>query len=355
VRRFEHAVIAILLAALAALSYVHFLSRRPAGNAPPADSLTEAKSPAAPPPDSVRQPGDAAHDVAIPASSRQESEDERRAREFAGTRLKTAAAEESGELDRLVELAKTYLAAGGADALFWALFPKQEGNGNDEDLRRLVTEYAKETDPARLWALAQRIRFHLSDPRGRIWTVDSDAYREFEKWASADGDPFKRGFALGSAGATGWGDVAGLARRQLLEDPDERIRATAAGLLPPPNGVSPNEAGPIADRYRDLLESNDEYVRASAAKGYGPWAFREDDLERLSRTAANDRSDRVREIATRSLAGNGSDRAKKALRDLAADISQPQVVRFAALEGLKSLGIVPEGLEGIRAIRSEGK
>ncbi|KAF0244515.1 MAG: hypothetical protein FD180_2476 [Planctomycetota bacterium] len=354
-RRFEHAVIALLLAALAALSYVHFLSRIPAVNTPAAGTRSEALPPSVSPPVSGRQPADAAHDGANPASPRQESDDERRAREYAGTRLKMAELEESQQFDRLVDLAKSHLAAGGADALFWALFPKQEGSGNDEDLRRLVAEYAKETDPARLWALAQRIRFHLTDPRGRIWTVDSDAFREFEKWASAEGDPYKRGFALGSAGATGWGDESAVTRGRLLNDPDERIRATAAVLLPAPNGVSADEARPVADRYRELLESRDENVRASAAGSFGPWAFREEDVEALVRAAGSDSSDAVRANATRALAANGSDKAKQALADLVKDLSQPQVVRDAARQGLKGAGVVPEGLEEIKVIRSGGK
>lgn len=341
-RRLEHLTIAVLLAAVAGLSFVHFRVPRPAPLAPP---MAEAK-PAAPAPAVASEP-----ESAKPPEPPEESAAERIARDDQAKRWALAAAEEGSQFNALLDRAKEILAAGGLDALFNAEFPKQSGNGNDEDLRRLVEAFAAETDPARLWALAQRIRFHLTDPRGRIWTVDSDAYAAFEKWAREGDDPVKRGVALGAAGATGWGDEAALLRDRLLHDPDVRVQATAAGLLPAPKGVSAADAAPVADRFRELLASSDPAIRAQAAKGFGPWAFRDENAGALIAAAERDSSESVRAAATRSLAGCRSDRAREALSGLAADPSQPQAVRDAASEGLLQGGVIEE----VRLLQSSPK
>ncbi len=339
-RRLEHAVIAFLLAALVALSYVHFRAPRPAVNAPPAAEPV-AERPAPPPP---AAPGTAPSPEPEPA--REESAAERQAREYQELRWNLDRAEEGGQLEALFDLAKKVVRDDGVGGLFWAPCPAQAGSGNDEDLRRLVGEFGKETDPARLWALAQRIRFHLTDPRSRIWTIDAEAYAAFEKWARDAEDPYKRGFALGSAGATGWGDEAALNRDRLLNDPDVRVRATAAGLLPAPKGVGEAEARPVADRFRELLGSTDPGIRASAARGFGAWAYRSEDVEALVRAAREDSSESVRLSATRSLGANGSDLARRTLREIAENPSESQAVRDAAGEQL---------LDGVHVLVPGGK
>ncbi|MCE9583215.1 MAG: HEAT repeat domain-containing protein, partial [Planctomycetes bacterium] len=280
--------------------------------------------------------------VAQPVEPRPESANEQRAREVAAQQHALAGAAESGQFDKLLDLAKQILADGGAEALLWAPCPQQTGSGNDEDLRRLVAEYGKETDPARLWALAQRIHHHLTYPRGTIWTVDLEACETFAKWATEGEDPLKRGFALAASGTN--------ARNPLLFDPDFRVRGTAAGLLPAPKGISASDAAPVADSYRELLNSTDPNIRAAAAKGFGPWAFRPEDVDALIHAAQSDSSELVRANAARSLATNGSDRAKEALTAIAKDLAQPDAVREAARIGMRESGIVPEGLESIRVL-----
>lgn len=333
-RRFEHAVIAFLLAALAALSYVHFRAPRPAVNAPPAAGAV-AERPAPPVP---RPP-----EPAEPEPPREESPAERQAREYQELRWALDRAGEQGELNRLLDFAKKTLQDGGVSALLLAPCPPQTGSGNDEDLRRLVAEFGRETDPALLWALAQRIRFHLTFPRGRLWTIDEQAYAAFKKWGVEAEDPLKRGFALGAAA---WGSESELMRDRLLNDPDARVRATAARMLPPPKGVSEDEARPVADRFRELLGSTDDGIRASAASGFGAWAFRSEDVEALVRAATDDSSESVRLSATRSLGANGFDLARRTLREIAESPSESEAVRGAARDQL---------LEGIHVLAPDTK
>jgi hypothetical protein len=342
-RRLEHLALAVLLAAVAVLSWRQF---RPVTSAAPEEASVAAR-PAPGPPRAAAAPEPDAPEP----PPREETDAERAAREVQVNRRALAAAEEGAQLDALLDRAKQLLSADGLDALFAAEFPRQSGHGNDDDLRRLVAEFAKETDPARLWALAQRIRFHLTDPRGRIWTVDQLAYAAFETWAKEGDDAVKRGVALGAAGATGWGDEDELLRDRLLHDPDVRVRATAAGLLRPPKGVNAADAAPVADRFRELLGSSDPAIRAQAARGFGPWAFREADVEALVSAAQRDSSDGVRTAAARSLAACRSDRARTALAGLAADPAQPQAVRDAAAEGLRQGGVIEE----VRVIRADTK
>lgn len=333
-RRLEHFAIALLLAALVALSYVHFRAPRPAVNAPPAAEVV-AELPAPPVP---RPP-----EPADPEPPREESAADRQAREYQELTWALDRAGEQGELNRLLDFAKKTLQDGGVSALLWAPCPPQTGSGNDEDLRRLVAEFGKETDPALLWALAQRIRFHLTYPRGRIWTIDEQAYAAFKKWGVEAEDPLKRGFALGAAG---WGNETELMRDRLLNDPDARVRATAARMMPPPKGVSEDDARPVADRFRELLGSTDDGIRASAASGFGAWAFRAEDVEALVRAAKDDSSESVRLSATRSLGANGSDLARRTLREIAGNPSESQAVRDAAGEQL---------LEGIHVLVPDAK
>ncbi len=331
-RRIEHAVIAFLLAALAALSYVHFRAPRPAVNAPPAaEAVAELPALPAPRPSEPAAPAE-------PEPPREESPAERQAREYQELTWALDRAGEQGELNRLLDAAKKTLQDGGVSALLWAPCPPQTGSGNDEDLRRLVAEFGKETDPALLWALAQRIRFHLTAPRGTLWTIDEEAYVAFKKWGVESEDPLKRGFALGAAG---WGSEAELMRDRLLNDPDARVRATAARMMPPPKGVSEDDARPVADRFRELLGSTDDGIRASAASGFGAWAFRAEDVEALVRAAKDDSSESVRLSATRSLGANGSDLARRTLREIAGNTAESQAVREAAGEQL---------LEGIHVL-----
>jgi hypothetical protein len=338
-KRAEHFVIALLAAALAALSYLHF---RPHG----AESARVPDSPAPPPgvAPEVRSEEDALPMRPGAASPLEDSaaprDAEARAKAYQEKRAREAREREQGELDRLLEFARRLLAEGGVEALLWAEALDQNGEGNDEDLRRLIAQFAKETDPAALWALAQRIRFHLTDPRGRLWTVDQEAYREFETWAREEPDAFKRGFALGSAGSTGWGKEGAWLRDRMLNDPDARLRGRAAGLLPPAKNLPESEARPVADRYRELLDDRDERVRESAARGYGGWAYRESDAERLIEAARRDSSEGVRAAAAAALGSCVFDTARKALAEIAADPAQPAGVRAAAEMALAG-GVVP--------------
>jgi len=181
-----------------------------------------------------------------------------------------------------------------------------------------------------------------------MWTIDQEAYRAFERQAVEATDPVKRQIALGSVGATGWGDAEALARGRMMDDPDARVRATAAGLMRPPKGVSEADARPVADRFREMLRDADANVRAAAARGFSGWAYRAEDVEALSGVARNDPSETVRLNATRSLSAMSSEAARRALGGLANDASQPAEVREAARAGLKDAGVVPEEIRVVQ-------
>ncbi len=336
-RRIEHGVIAVLAAALAALSWVHWFRGGPVGEGPPGvapkaeEAREETVAGGAPPSEPVGKAG-----MPAPATLG-ESEDERRARVYAEERRAEVAGAEQARFDALLDQARALIASGGLDALLWAPFPLQTGSGNDRDLMRLVAEFEGETDPARLWALAQRIRFHLTDPRGTLWTTDPAATVAMERMTREDADPLKRALALGSGGG-------GVARNRLLHDLDARVQAKAAGILPAPSGVKEGDAGPVADRYRELLGNPDAQVRTEAARGFGRWAFRDADVDALIEIARTDPSPGVRAAAAQSLGAGSSDRARKALSAIAADPTQPESVRAAARGQLEGAGVLPEGL-----------
>lgn len=343
-RQIEHAVIVILFSAVVALSWLIVRHRCEEGEAAVAEVPGFPKAAPAP---SGGGAGGVPEADPVPVESRARAYQEVRAREVRDS--------EQREFDRLLEVARSLLQSGGVDELLWAPFPGQAGSGNDEDLRRLVEMFGAETDPARLWAIAQRIRFHLTAPRGRLWTVDQEAVRAFERFAVEDADPLKRQVALGAFGSTGWGGVEELVRGRMMGDPDARVRATAAGLMRPPQGVSEADARPVADRFREMLADADPNVRAAAARGFGGWAYREEDVDALSRAARTDASEAVRLNAAGSLSAAGTDAARRALADLANDPAQPAAVRDAARAGLKAAGVVPSGLEDVRVIRTEGE
>ncbi|MBI2921599.1 MAG: HEAT repeat domain-containing protein [Planctomycetes bacterium] len=334
-RRFQSAVIALQTAAIVGLLWLHFGKREE-----PAPAKTEVPSPetAAEPVQAPRpKPADAPE-----TQKRGESDAEQRAREYQEARSSETADLETTQFESLLESARNLFAQGGLDALLWAPFPHdQKGQGNDEDLRRLVALFASETDPARLWALAQRIRFHLTDPRGSIWTIDQNAFDAFSTCAREAEDPVKRQIALSACGATGWGDD--LKTDRFLHDPDARVQATAGPMLGRPRGVSESEAAPIADRFRELLRSPDEHVRASAAMGFTGWAYREDDVEALITAAKTDTSMNVRRSALYGLGMSGSERARRTLKEIVADTSYPEDLRSRAATELSRTGIVPDG------------
>lgn len=342
-RQIEHAVIVILFSAVVALSWLIVRHRCEEGEAAVAGAPG---SPEAAPAPGVEPAGEVRAPEPAPAESRARAHQEERTREIREG--------EQSEFDRLLDVARGLLQSGGVEALLWAPFPEQAGSGNDEDLRRLVEMFGAETDPARLWAIAQRIRFHLTDPRGRLWTVDQDAVRAFERFAVEDADPLKRQVALGSSGPTGWGGGEALVRGRMMGDPDARVRATAAGLMRPPQGVSEADAQPVADRFREMLSDADPNVRAAAARGFGGWAYRDDDVEALARAARTDASEAVRLNATQSLAAAGTDAGRRALVEISNDPAQSGGVRAAAVAGLKGAGVVPSGVQEVRVIRADG-
>lgn len=343
-RRLEHVAIALLSAALLALLIVHFRSRREGPREPAATAVNSV--PVTPRiPSAVSPPAEAEAGLPEPltdAEARAKAWQEKRAREERD--------EERAQFEALLDRARELTKAGGLDGLLWGDSPEQRGDGNDEDLRRLVAEFERETDPERLWALAQRIRFHLTDPRSRIWTVDQDAFERFARQATDASDPVKRQIALGVSAGTGWGDRAAACRDRLLKDPDVRVRAKAAELMPPPKGASASEARPVAERFRELLLDGSSGVRAAAAGGFGGWAYREEDADALAEVARSDPSEAVRLGAARSLAASAAPGARDRLRDLAGDASLPSAVRDAARAGLSG-GVVPEGLEEVRVVR----
>jgi hypothetical protein len=334
-------VIALQSAVIAGLLWLQF--RPPPEPAPrPAEAVAPVPEPLPTPPRRPEPPDDDPR--GIPAGPQPlESQAERRAREYREERSQQAADAERKQFGALLDAARALLASGGLDALLWESYPHwQNGEGNDEDLRRLVSEFATETDPARLWALAQRIRFHMTDPRGSIWIVDEEAVKGFMKWASEAEDPVKRQIALSAVGATGWGRDQ-FKRDRFLNDPDARVQATAGAMLGLPRGVSEKDAAPLADRFRELLRSPDERVRAAAATGFSGWAFREEDVDALIAAAKTDTSMRVRENSLYGLGMSGSERARRTLKEIVADATYPESFRSRAATELARTGVVPDG------------
>ncbi|WP_123534775.1 HEAT repeat domain-containing protein [Halosimplex salinum] len=124
------------------------------------------------------------------------------------------------------------------------------------------------------------------------------------------------------------GEQAERAALQITEDDDPWVRAEAVVAL------DRLDRERHADRIEAALDADHHAVRRNALVS----VFKrrgEDALEPLL-DAVDDESERVREWAVHLLAGVDDDRAREALRETAADESEPRIVRGTAARALEA-------------------
>jgi len=145
--------------------------------------------------------------------------------------------------------------------------------------------------------------------------------------ALADEDADVRQFAVETLGALG-GERAGVAAVETLADPDPWVRAEAVVAL------DRIDRERFASHIEAALEDDHHAVRRNAAVSL--FKLRGEDLLPVLLDQTRDDSERVREWAVHLLAGVDDERAQRRLEAVAADDSEPEVVRSTAARSLEA-------------------
>lgn len=207
-------------------------------------------------------------------------------------------------LEDLVSVARTLESARGASGLFAEQRHLPRDAPPDAELRGWVVEFGETREAARAWALAQRIRFEDHRHYGSIWMHDSTSWSGMQEHARHHPEPLWRALAIDALGAHG-----GVARDALLGDPDERVRATAARHLDPPDGATLAEAERITQAVAALVRSPDAVVRRLAVPALARWSYAESHRELLTTLALSDPDLGVRLAAVRAAGSLGLEHA----------------------------------------------
>ena len=151
-----------------------------------------------------------------------------------------------------------------------------------------------------------------------------DALVEF---GLSDADSDVRQFAVEALGELG-GERAGSAAVATLDDPDPWVRAEAVVAL---DRIDRREYEPHVER---AVDDDHHAVRRNAAVSL--FKLRGEGTLEILLNQSEAESERLREWAAHLLAGVDDERAEERLRELAADESEPQVVRSTAARSLEA-------------------
>lgn len=250
----------------------------------------------------------------------------------------------SGDHD-LAAQARAILDAEGEDGLIFAPAPFVKGKGTDKSMRAIVGAFAfAAKDVTAWWVLAHRFDAELRYRRGTLWSVDMGSVGMMAGIAETAENGAKRALALSAVARTHWGDWRGLLMRRLREDPDARVRAMAASLLPALAGIPVGKALPLVKAMHALLDHESPGIRAAAVRGLARCAYRPEDIARVDLVARTDEDPEVRVVAVKALASLPSLEARDLLIAIARDAGSPAATRAAATKTLREEFVVPDDL-----------